>query len=83
MARRPLPVDVVTQDEISQRNSKIADALQNPPGATIARTGREGGLTTFFLDGGNSNFTKFFIDGTPSTNRADFSILSESNARQH
>jgi outer membrane cobalamin receptor len=60
------PVDFVTLDEIRQRHLvSLANALEILPGATIARTGREGGLTTFFLDGGNSNFTKFFIDGTP------------------
>jgi len=76
LSQTPAPVDVVTQDEISQRQLvSIADALQTLPGATIARTGREGGLTTFFLDGGNSNFTKFFITARPSTNRADFSIF--------
>jgi len=77
LSQTPAPVDVVTQDEISQRQLvSIADALQTLPGATIARTGREGGLTTFFLDGGNSNFTKFFIDGTPLNEPGGFLNLS-------
>jgi len=77
LSQTPAPVDVVTQDEIHRRQLvSIADALQTLPGATIARTGREGGLTTFFLDGGNSNFTKFFIDGMPLNEPGGFLNLS-------
>ncbi len=77
LSQTPAPVDVVTRDEIRRRQFvSIADALQTLPGATIARTGREGGLTTFFLDGGNSNFTKFFIDGTPLNEPGGFLNLS-------
>ena len=28
-------------------------------------TGPMGGVTSFFLDGGNSNYTKVLVDGTP------------------
>src|SRR5216683_2763646 len=60
IGQTPAPVDVLTPEEIHQRQLvSLADALATLPGAAIARTGREGGLTTFFLDGGNSNFTKF------------------------
>ncbi len=77
LSQTPAPVDVVTRDEIRRRQLvTIADALQTLPGATIARTGREGGLTTFFLDGGNSNFTKFFIDGAPLNEPGGFLNLS-------
>jgi outer membrane cobalamin receptor len=77
ISRTPAPVDVVTLDEIRQRQLvSLPDALVTLPGAAIARTGREGGLTTFFLDGGNSNFTKFFIDGTPLNEPGGFLNLS-------
>jgi outer membrane cobalamin receptor len=77
LSQTPAPVDFVTQDEIRQRQLvSIADALQTIPGGAVARTGREGGLTTFFLDGGNSNFTKFFIDGTPLNEPGGFLNLS-------
>ncbi len=77
MSQTPAPVDVVTRDEIRERQLvSIADALTTLPGAAFARTGREGGLTTFFLDGGNSNFTKFFVDGTPLNMPGGFLNLS-------
>ncbi len=39
--------------------------LASTPGAALSRLGALGGITTFFLDGGNSNFTKVLLDGTP------------------
>jgi vitamin B12 transporter len=79
VSQTPAPVDVVSREEIDQRQLvSVADALSTVPGAAIARTGREGGLTTFFLDGGNSNFTKFFVDGTPVNEPGGFLNLSNS-----
>src|SRR5262249_10254536 len=76
-SQMPAPVDVVTHEEIRDRQSvSIADALATQSGVAIARTGREGGLTTFFLDGGNSNFTKFFLDGAPINVPGGFINLS-------
>src|SRR6266699_514494 len=77
ISQTPAPVDVLTPDEIHQRQLvSLADALATLPGAAVARTGREGGLTTFFLDGGNSNFTKFFVDSTPLNEPGGFLNLS-------
>src|SRR6185437_15108211 len=61
------PVTVLTRADIDQRQAVwLAPLLSSTPGAGIARLGPEGGLTSFFLDGGNSNFTKVLIDGTPA-----------------
>src|SRR5262249_52835630 len=77
LSQTPAPVEAVTRDDIRRRQLvSLTDALQVLPGAAIARTGREGGLTTFFLDGGNSNFTKFFVDGTPVNEPGGFLNLS-------
>ena len=77
VTQTPAPVDILTSDEVRQRQLvSLADGLVTLPGAAIARTGREGGLTTFFLDGGNSNFTKFFVDGTPLNEPGGFLNLS-------
>jgi len=59
----------------------LPDALATMSGAAIARTGREGGLATFFLDGGNSNFTKFLVDGTPLNEPGGFPQSFQRDAR--
>lgn len=59
------PVTVVTREEIDQRQAiSLGPLLQSLTGFSISRLGREGGVTTLFLNGGNSNFTKVLVDGT-------------------
>lgn len=61
------PSSVLTRSEAEQQQEVwLAESLQSTPGVALARLGRAGGLTTFFLDGGNSNFTKVLIDGVPA-----------------
>lgn len=63
----PAPSTILTSEQIEQRQAvTLPDLLYSQPGIAIARTGPIGGLTTLFLDGGNSNYTKVFIDGTPA-----------------
>lgn len=60
------PVTVLTREQIDQLQAVfLAPLLSTASGAAIARLGPLGGVTSFFLDGGNSNFTKILIDGTP------------------
>ena len=59
-------VDVITKEQIDNRQETwLAPTLAASPGAIFSRLGPFGGITTFFLDGGNSDFTKFLVDGTP------------------
>jgi vitamin B12 transporter len=82
----PAPTDVITRREIDQRQTVLLpDLLATQPGVSIARTGRIGGLTTVFLDGGNSSFTKLLIDGTPVNYAGgdfDYSNLSLDNVEK-
>lgn len=56
---------VLTHEDIEQRDAIwLANILESTPGVTIARLGPFGGVTSLFLDGGNSNFTKVMLDGT-------------------
>ena len=60
------PVDVVTRQEIEQRHDAwLAPLLTSLAGVSISQLGPMGGVTSLFLDGGNSNFTKVLVDGTP------------------
>jgi vitamin B12 transporter len=58
-------VTEITRDEIDKRQSvALADLLLYTPGIAVSKTGPEGGLTSFFLDGGNSYQAKVLVDGT-------------------
>ncbi|MGC2417449.1 MAG: TonB-dependent receptor [Candidatus Acidiferrales bacterium] len=60
------PVDVITRQQIEQRNEIwLTPLLASEPGASLSQLGPMGGVTSYFLDGGNSNYTKVLVDGTP------------------
>lgn len=60
------PVDIITRQQIDQRGQIfLAPLLASLPGMNFSQLGPTGGTTTFFLDGGNSNYTKVLIDGAP------------------
>ena len=59
-------VNIVTREEIDQRGEIwLTPLTQGIPGVSFSQLGPMGGSTTFFLDGGNSNYTKVLIDGVP------------------
>jgi vitamin B12 transporter len=66
VSQTPAPVDLIGREEIDQRQTVLLpDLLAAQPGIAITRTGTVGGLTTVFVDGGNSGFAKVLVDGTP------------------
>jgi vitamin B12 transporter len=77
------PTDVISRETIEQRQAvALPDVLQYSPGVAFGRTGANGGTASFFLDGGNSNFTKVLVDGTPVNppgGAVDFSLLTTDN----
>lgn len=77
------PVTVLTRQDIDQRQEIwLAPLLTSTAGANLARLGPMGGITSLFLDGGNSNFAKVLVDGTPVNQPGgdmDFSNLDLSN----
>jgi len=59
-------VSILTRDQIDSRQlTQIAPLLQSLPGVTLGQTGAIGGITSIFLDGGNSTYTKVLVDGVP------------------
>jgi vitamin B12 transporter len=59
-------VSILTRDQIEQRQTLwLAPLISTLPGFSLSRLGRDGGVTSLFLNGGNSNFTKVLVDGTP------------------
>jgi vitamin B12 transporter len=76
-------VTVITKQEIDQRQAvPLSDLLLYTPGIAIGKNAAEGGLTSFFLDGGNSYHTKVLIDGATVNNpggQVDFSNFTLDN----
>ncbi len=61
------PVNIIRAQDITDRQEIwLAPVLTTGTGLNMAREGAFGGITTIFLDGGNSNFTKLLIDGVPA-----------------
>lgn len=62
----PAPATILTREEIDQRSAtSLPNLLATLPGFSLGRAGPEGGTTSLFLDGGNSNYTKVLVDGVP------------------
>jgi len=60
-------------------DTDVLEPLRSVPGAAIVQLGGRGGLTSLFLRGGASNFTKVLIDGVPANDIGggfDFADLS-------
>jgi outer membrane cobalamin receptor len=63
----PYPVAVISHQDISDRQEIwLPSILGTSGGVNVIREGAFGGITTMFLDGGNSNYTKVLIDGAPA-----------------
>ena len=59
-------VAVIDGDQIQTLNKlDVLENLRLVPGAQIVQTGQRGGLTSLFIRGGNSDFSKVLVDGVP------------------
>src|SRR5262245_53964567 len=80
----PASAFVISANELllAQRVN-LFDALRLSPGVTVAQTGRRGGITSLFVRGGKSDYTKVLIDGVPVNEAGgsyDFADLTTDNA---
>jgi vitamin B12 transporter len=74
----PAPVTILTHRDIDQRvATSLPDLLGTLPGFSLGRTGAQGGSTSLFLDGGNSNYTKVLVDGAPLNTPGGFIDFSD------
>jgi outer membrane cobalamin receptor len=59
-------VDVITKEQIAQRQAIwFTDLLASQEGVEFSRLGPYGGITSLFLDGGDSDHAKVLVDGAP------------------
>jgi len=76
-------VTVLSGEDLRARGVvRVSDALREVPGAALVQSGSYGAVTSLFLRGGESRYTKVLIDGV-SVNAAggffDFSHLTTDN----
>jgi len=79
-ARTGAPVTVIDEATLESINKlDVLEALRLVPASQIVQVGQRGGVTSLFLRGGESNFTKVLIDGIPANDIGggfDFSQLT-------
>ncbi|MEO5902751.1 MAG: TonB-dependent receptor [Gemmatimonadaceae bacterium] len=76
-------VTVISGEELRSRGiTRVSDALRSVPGASVVQSGSNGSVTTLFLRGGESRYTKVLIDGVAVNAPGgffDFSHLTTDN----
>jgi vitamin B12 transporter len=82
-------ITVISESDIAARQVQtLPDILQDAPGLNVVQTGGEGGQTSVFMRGTNSNHVKVFIDGIdvsdPSspTDTFDFGQIATADIQQ-
>lgn len=76
-------VTVLSGEDLRARGiTRVSEALREVPGATLVQSGSYGALTSLFLRGGESRYTKVLIDGVAVNAPGgffDFSHLTTDN----
>src|SRR5947208_2350998 len=76
-------VTILSGDDLRARGvTRVSDALREVPGAMLVQSGSYGAVTSLFLRGGESRYTKVLIDGVPVNapgGSFDFSHLTTDN----
>ncbi len=84
LGQTPASVFVISAtDLLRAQRINVFDALRASPGVAVAQTARRGGVTSLFVRGGESDYTKVLIDGVPVNDAGgsfDFSDLTADNA---
>lgn len=76
---------VTAKDLARSQHVNVLEALRASPGVAVMQTSRRGGVTSLFVRGGESDYTKVFIDGIPINDAGgafDLSDLTIDNAQQ-
>src|ERR1700716_2146569 len=67
------PVTVLLGEDLRARGvTRVSDALREVPGAMLVQSGSYGAVTSLFLRGGESRYTKVLIDGVPVNSSGGF-----------
>ena len=73
---------VSARELLLTQRSNVLDTLRNSPGTNVVQSARRGGVTSIFVRGGESDYTKVLIDGVPVNDAGgafDYSDLTTEN----
>jgi vitamin B12 transporter len=83
---QPVGVTVLDGADLRARGLlNVAQALREVPGAAVVQSGSFGGVTSLFVRGGESRFTKVLVDGVPANQPGgsfDFAFLTTDNVER-
>ncbi|MFN7927478.1 MAG: TonB-dependent receptor [Blastocatellia bacterium] len=86
LATTPASTYVITAKDLQQsQHVNVLDALRASPGVAVLQTARRGGVTSLFVRGGESDYTKVLVDGIPLNDAGgafDLSDLTIDSAQQ-
>lgn len=86
LARAPSSVTVIGGEQLRREMiTTVAEALRQVPGLTLAQTGSYGGVTSLFIRGGESKYTKVLVDGVAVNDAGgafDLSTLTTDNVER-
>ena len=72
-------------DLLRSQRVNVLDVLRAAPGVSVVQTARRGGVTSLFIRGGESDYTKVLIDGVPVNDAGgsfDLADLTTGNAER-
>ncbi len=82
----PSSTYVVSVNELNRaQRVSVLDALRASPGVNVVQTARRGGVTSLFVRGGESDYTKVLVDGVPVNDAGgafDLADLTTGNAER-
>ena len=65
-SRIAVPVTIISGAELRAKGiTRVVDALREAPGVSVVQNGSPGSVSSVFLRGGESRYTKILLDGVP------------------
>jgi outer membrane cobalamin receptor len=84
LGESPASAYVISATDLARaQRLTIFEALRSSPGVTVIQTARRGGVTSLFVRGGESDYTKVLLDGVPINDAGgsfDFADFTADNA---
>ncbi len=86
LAETPASAYVISASDLARsQRSNVLDALRSSPGISVMQSARRGGVTSIFVRGGESDYTKVLVDGIPINDAGgafDLSDFTTENAER-